>query len=65
MNRYYSGSDEVERVHMIEDALDRRRSAEEGEEWLAREARRLSTMLEWIHQGWDDDSFSNTRGILQ
>jgi hypothetical protein len=57
MDRYYSGSDEVERVCMIEDALDRRRTAEEGEEWLAGEAHRMSTMLERIHQGQDDDSF--------
>jgi hypothetical protein len=37
--------------------LDRRRTIKEGEEWLAREAHRMSAMLEWIHQGWDDDSF--------
>jgi hypothetical protein len=28
MERYYSGLDEVERVHMIEDALDQRRTVE-------------------------------------
>jgi hypothetical protein len=54
---YFSGSDEVERVHLIEDALDRRRTLEEGDEWLAGEARRMDTMLEWIHWGQDDDSF--------
>jgi hypothetical protein len=57
MARYFNGSDEAERVHLIEDALDRRRLDEEGEEWLAREARRRSAMLEWVHQGRDDDSF--------
>jgi hypothetical protein len=57
MDRYFNRSDEVERVRMIEDALDRRRTFEEGEEWLAREARRRSIMLERIHRGQDDDSF--------
>jgi hypothetical protein len=37
--------------------MDRRRSEEEGEEWLAGEARRRSAMLERVHQGRDDDSF--------
>jgi hypothetical protein len=57
MARYFNGSDEAERVRLIEDALDRRRSEEEGEKWLAREARRRSAMLEWVHQGRDDDLF--------
>jgi hypothetical protein len=57
MDRYFNGSDEAERVHLIEDALDRRRSEEEGEKWLAGEARRRSAMLERVHQGRDDDSF--------
>jgi hypothetical protein len=57
MDRYFNGSNEAERVRLIEDALDRRRSEEEGEEWLAREARRRSAMLERVHQGRDDDSF--------
>jgi hypothetical protein len=57
MDQYFNGSDEAERVRLIEDALDRRRSEEEGEEWLAREARRRSAIFEWVHQGRDDDSF--------
>jgi hypothetical protein len=57
MEWYYSGSDEVERVCMIEDALDQRRTVEEGEEWLAREAHRMSAMLEQVHRGQSDDSF--------
>jgi hypothetical protein len=57
MDRYFNGSNEVERVCLIEDALDRRRSEEEGEEWLVGEARRRSAMLERVHQGRDDDSF--------
>jgi hypothetical protein len=57
MDRYFNGSNEAERVRLIEDALDRRRSEEEGEEWLAGEARRRSAMLEQVHQSRDDDSF--------
>jgi hypothetical protein len=53
---YYSISDLDERGHIIGEAIDRRRSEEEGEEWLAREAHR-STILEWVHWGRDDDSF--------
>jgi hypothetical protein len=57
MDRYYSVLDEAERVCMIEDALERRRTVEEGGEWLAREAHRMSIMLEQVRQGQDDDSF--------
>jgi hypothetical protein len=57
MECYFDGSGEDERVHRIEDALDRKRSEEEGEEWLAREARRRSAILERVHQSRDDDSF--------
>jgi hypothetical protein len=57
MDRYFNGSDEAERVRRIEDTLDRRRTLGEGEEWLAGEAHRRSAMLEWVHQGRDDDSF--------
>jgi hypothetical protein len=54
MERYFDGSGENERVHRIEDALDRKRSEEEGEEWLAGEARGRSAILERVHQGVDD-----------
>jgi hypothetical protein len=54
MERYFDGSGEDERVHRIEDALDRKRSEDEGEEWLAGEARRRSRILERVHQGGDD-----------
>jgi hypothetical protein len=57
MDHYFNGLDEAERVCMIEDALDRRRTVEEGEEWLAGEARRMSAMLERVHWGQDDNSF--------
>jgi hypothetical protein len=44
-------------VRRIEDAVDRKRSEEEGEEWLAGEARRRSRILERAHQSRNDDSF--------
>jgi hypothetical protein len=57
MDRYFNGSDEEERVRRIEDALDRKRTFKEGEEWLARESRKMEAMLECIHRGQDDDLF--------
>jgi hypothetical protein len=57
MERYFDGSSEDERVHHIEDAVDRKRSEEEGEEWLAGEAHRRSKIFERAHQNRDDDSF--------
>jgi hypothetical protein len=57
LDRYFNGSDEAERVCRIEDILDRRRTLDEGEEWLAGEAHRMSAMLEWVYQGRDDDLF--------
>jgi hypothetical protein len=39
---------------MIEDALDRRRTAEEGEEWLIEEACRRAVEDELVHCGGDD-----------
>jgi hypothetical protein len=57
MNRYFDGSEESIRVRRIEEALDRRREMEEGEEWLTRESERTAAILERIHRGQDDDSF--------
>jgi hypothetical protein len=57
LERYFDGSNEDERVHHIEDAVDRKRSEEEGEEWLAGEARRRSKVFDQAHQNRDDDSF--------
>jgi hypothetical protein len=57
MMRYFDGSEESERVQRIEEALDRRREFEEGEEWLAQQSRKTDTMLERIHRGQDDASF--------
>jgi hypothetical protein len=57
MEQYFDGSGEDERVHRIGEALDRKRSDEEGEEWLVGEARRRSMIIERVHQNKDDDSF--------
>jgi hypothetical protein len=46
MDRYFDGSEESERVRWIEEALERRREFEEGEEWLARESCKMHAMLE-------------------
>jgi hypothetical protein len=54
MDHYFNRSDEAERVHLIKDALDRRRSEEEGEEWLAEEARKWAVVAELVHRGGDD-----------
>jgi hypothetical protein len=57
LERYFDGSSEEERVCRIKDAVDQKRSEEEGEEWLVREARRRSKVFERVHQNIDDDSF--------
>jgi hypothetical protein len=57
MMQYFDGSEESERVRRIEEALDRRREFEEGEEWLARQNHNTDIMLEQIHRGQDDASF--------
>jgi hypothetical protein len=49
MERYFDGSGEEERVRRIEDAIDHKRSEEEGETWLAGEARSRSIVLERVH----------------
>jgi hypothetical protein len=57
MERYFNGSSEDERVRRMEDAVERKRSEGEGEEWLAGEARRRSKILDRAHQNRDDGSF--------
>jgi hypothetical protein len=54
LGRYYSISDLVERGRLIGEALDRRRTEEEGEEWLAEEARKRGVVAELAHRGGDD-----------
>jgi hypothetical protein len=57
MEHYFNGLGEDERVRQIEDAIERRRSDEEGVDWLAREAHRRSMVLERVHRNREDDSF--------
>jgi hypothetical protein len=57
IERYFNGSEDSERVRQIEEALERRRTFEEGEEWLAQASRNTDILLERIHGGQDDDSF--------
>jgi hypothetical protein len=57
LSLYFGEPDDVRRGHLIGDAIDRRRTIEEGEEWLAEEGRRRAIIAEWIHCGRDDDSF--------
>jgi hypothetical protein len=47
--RYYSESDISARGQLIGDALDRKRSEEKGEEWLAEEARKQDVVAELVH----------------
>jgi hypothetical protein len=54
LDRFYSVSDLVERGRLIGEALDRRRTAEEGEEWLEAESRRMAAVAEMVHRGGDD-----------
>jgi hypothetical protein len=51
LDHYYSVSDLAERGCLIGEALDRRRTIEEGEEWLEAESRRMATVAEMVHRG--------------
>jgi hypothetical protein len=46
MEWYFNRLGEDDRVCRIEDTLDKKRSEDEGEEWLAGEARRRSKIFE-------------------
>jgi hypothetical protein len=54
MRLYFDGLEESVRGRRVEEALDRQRLQQEGEEWLAREASRLTIALEHDHEGGDD-----------
>jgi hypothetical protein len=54
MERYFNGSEEDVWVCHIEEAIERRRSEREGEEWLVEEASHMSLDLERVHQSEDD-----------
>jgi hypothetical protein len=51
---YYGVSDLAERGRLIGEAMDRRRTAEEGEEWLEAKSRRMGAVAEMVHRGGDD-----------
>jgi hypothetical protein len=57
LNLYFGELDEEVRDRMVWEAIDRRIDQEEGEEWVAGEARRMSMMLELSHHNREDGSF--------
>jgi hypothetical protein len=54
MRLYFGEIDNMRRGRLIEEAIDRRRTVEEGEEWLAEESRRRDVVDEMVHRGGDD-----------
>jgi hypothetical protein len=54
LHLYFRELDDMRRGRLIEEAMDRRRTAEEGEEWLAEESRRRDVVDEMVHRGGDD-----------
>jgi hypothetical protein len=57
MDLYYSESDEEKRDRLIGDALDRKRTEEEGEEWLREESQKADVVAKLVHRGREDASF--------
>jgi hypothetical protein len=57
LSLYFGELDDVRRGCLIGEAIDRRRTIEEGEEWLAEEGHRRDIVAEQVHHGRDDDSF--------
>jgi hypothetical protein len=56
MDQYYSESDNAKRDCLIGNALDRKRTEEEGEDWLWEEACKAAIAAEFVHHGREDDS---------
>jgi hypothetical protein len=54
LNLYFGELNDVERGHHIGNAIDRRRTDQEGEEWLAEEAHMRNVVAELVHCGGDD-----------
>jgi hypothetical protein len=54
---YFRELDDMRRGRLIGEAIDRRRTIEEGEEWLAEEGRRRDIIAERAHRGREDESF--------
>jgi hypothetical protein len=51
---YFGELNDVRRGRLIEEDIDRRRTIEEGEEWLAEESRRRDVVDKMVHRGGDD-----------
>jgi hypothetical protein len=51
---YFRELDDMRRGRLIEEAIDRRRTVEEGEEWLAEESQRRDVVDEMVYRGGDD-----------
>jgi hypothetical protein len=54
MRLYYNESDDIKRDHLIGDALDHKRTEEEGEEWLKEEAQKREVVAELVHRRRED-----------
>jgi hypothetical protein len=54
MRLYFDGLEDSVRACCVEEALDRQRLSQEGEEWLAQEASRLMIEMERDHERGDD-----------
>jgi hypothetical protein len=57
LSLYFGELDDMRRGRLIGEAIDRRRTIEEGEKWLAEEGRRRGIVAEQVHHGRDDDLF--------
>jgi hypothetical protein len=51
---YFGELNDMRRGRHIEEAMDRKRTIEEGEEWLAEESRRVDVVAEMVHHGGDN-----------
>jgi hypothetical protein len=54
---YFGELDDMRRGRLIGEAMDRSRTAEEGEEWLAEEAHRGDVVDQLVHRGREDELF--------
>jgi hypothetical protein len=57
LSLYFGELDDIRRGCLIGEAMDRRRTTEEGEEWLAKKAHRRSVVDQLVRCGREDESF--------
>jgi hypothetical protein len=62
LDLYFGEMSEEQQDQLVWDAIDRRRAEEEGEEWLAKEARRHDVVAELVYQG-GDDTYQCRKGV--